>query len=202
MTAPLEQDPAGGGTLSAVGNGLQAALLLACGRSDGMSLLAAAPDREAAAAARSFWAIALSLPAFVALHLLDWAQTGLPTHVAHRFGLDLLGYAIGWVGFALLSHRLATMLGRGARWPRFIAAWNWCNVIQYLMLVVGTALPQLLDLPDIVQQTAWLVAMGWALWLEWYATRLALDVQPFHAAALVAADFAIGLFLLGLTGSG
>jgi hypothetical protein len=188
--------------LSAVGAGLQAALLLARGRSEGMALLVGTPDAEMAATSRSFWAIALSLPAFVALHLLDWAQTGLPPHAAHRFALDLAGYLIGWIGFALLSHRLATMLGRGARWPRFIAVWNWCNVIQYLMLVVGTALPQLLGLPDIVQQTAWLVAMGWALWLEWYATRLALDLSRVQALALVAADFALGLFLLGLTGSG
>jgi hypothetical protein len=188
--------------LSGVGNGLHAGLLLARGRSEGIALLAVPPEGEAAAAARSFWAIVLSLPAFVALHLLDWAQTGLPPHAAHRFALDLLGYAIGWIGFALLSHRLALMLGRGARWPRFIAAWNWCNVIQYLMLVVGTALPQLLGLPDIVQQTAWLVAMGWALWLEWYATWLALDLTRAQAAALVAADFALGVFLLGLTGAG
>jgi hypothetical protein len=190
-----------GSTFSAVGTGLQAALMLARGRSEGIALLAADPEAEAAAASRSFWAIVLSLPAFVALHLLDWAQSGLPPHAAHRFALDLLGYGIGWVAFALLSHRLAAMLDRSARWPRFIAAWNWCNVIQYLMLVVGTALPQLLGLPDIVQQTAWLVAMGWALWLEWYATRLALGVLGMQAAALVAADFAIGLFLLGLTGS-
>ena len=188
--------------LSAVGTGLQAALMLARGRSEGMALLTGDVDGEAQAAGRSFWAIALSLPAFIALHLLDWAQTGLPSHAAHRFALDLASYAIGWTGFALLSHRLATMLGRAARWPRFIAAWNWCNVIQYLMLVVGTALPQLLGLPEIVQQTAWLVAIGWALWLEWYATKLALDLAALSAAALVAADFALGMFLLGLTGAG
>ncbi len=188
--------------LSDVGNGLHAGLLLARGRSKGIELLAASAEAEAAAARTSFWAIVLSLPAFVALHLLDWAQNGLPPHATHQFAADLLTYVIGWVGFALLSHRVAAMLGRSARWPRFVAAWNWCNVIQYLMLVIGTALPQLLGLPDIVQETAWLVAMGWALWLEWYATHLALNITRAQAAALVAADFALGLFLLGLTNPG
>jgi hypothetical protein len=193
-------------TLSDVGAGLQAALMLARGRAEGMTLIASrveesGPEAEAASAARSFWAIALSLPAFVALHLLDWAQTGLPPAAAHQFALDLIGYLIGWLAFALLSHRIAVMLGRSARWPRFITVWNWCNVVQYLMLVVGTALPQLLEMPAMVQQTAWLVAMGWALWLEWYATRLALDTTPLQAIALVGADFAIGLFVLGLTGT-
>jgi hypothetical protein len=188
--------------LFGVGTGLHAGLLLARGRSRGIALLAASADVEAAAARTSFWAILLSLPAFVALDLLDSAQNGLPPPGAHRFAADLLTYVIGWVGFALLSHRFAGILGRGARWPRFIAAWNWCNVIQYLMLIVGRALPQLLGLPDMVQQTAWLVAMGWALWLEWYAAHLALNITRTQAAALVAADFALGLFVLGLTNPG
>jgi hypothetical protein len=189
-------------TLSAVGAGLQAALLLARGRRDGVALIAASPDVEAASASRSFWAMALCLPALVAQHLLTWAQTGLPPHAAHQFALDLLTDAIGWIAFTLLSHRVAAMLGRSARWPRFIAAWNWCNVVQFLIVLVGTGLPQLLRLPDMVQQTAWLVAVGWALWLEWYAIRLTLEVPPLQAVALVTADGAMSLFLLGLTGAG
>ena len=82
--------------------------------------------------------------------------------------------------------------------PRYIAAWNWCNVVQYLMLVVA-ALPELLGLPDPVSQLFWLVAMGWALWLEWFTTKLALDIHGVPAAGLVAMDVAIGLFLVGLT---
>ena len=45
----------------------------------------------------------------------------------------------------------------------------------------------------------WLVAMGWALWLEWFTTKLALDIHGIPAAGLVAMDVAIGLFLVGLT---
>ena len=104
------------------------------------------------------------------------------------------------MGFALLSHRLAGTMGRAALWPRFIAVWNWCNVVQYLMLVTA-ALASLLELPDLLAQTIWLVATGWALWLEWYATRLALAIPAGPAVALVGLDFALGLFLAGFTGS-
>ena len=31
------------------------------------------------------------------------------------------------------------MLGRAKLWPRFVTVWNWCNVLQYLALVVATA---------------------------------------------------------------
>ena len=99
-----------------------------------------------AVAARSFWAVAVCLPAFLCLHLLDWATGGMPPAPAQELPLDLLGYVIGWAGFALLSHWLAGLIGRGSLWPRFITVWNWCNVVQYLMLVAAGLLA-LLGLP-------------------------------------------------------
>lgn len=186
-------------TLAGVANGLQAALLLARGKPDGIGLLATAEGEPAMAnAARSFWAAALCLPAFVCLQLIDLAQEPrLPPHAAHGLALQLLGYAIDWAGFALLTRWLTRTLGRGARWPVFIAAWNWCNVVQYLLLVVAS-LPPLLGMPDIVGETAWLVATGWALWLEWYATRLALDISRMQAIGLVLLDEALGFGLLAV----
>ncbi len=183
-----------------LGNALHGAFLLARGRPEGLLLIAALPEAEMATAGRSFWAIAVCLPAFLCLHLLDWSDNGVPAEPAQALTLDLLSYVIGWVGFALLSHRVAGQMGRGALWPRFIAVWNWCNVVQYMMLVTA-ALAALLDVPDLLAQTLWLVAFGWAMWLEWYATRLALAVPGGPAAVLVALDFALGIFLVGLTGS-
>ena len=186
--------------IRAVGSGLHAALLLARGRADGLLLLAAPEDEARVTAARSFWAVALCLPAFIALHLLDWAQYGPPPNPERGFALDLMGYVIGWMGFALLSRSVAIGLGRGRHWHCFIAAWNWCNVVQYLMLVAA-AIPVLLGAPDWLCQTAWLVAMGWALWLEWFATRLALDLPKLQAAGLVVLDLMLGLLLVGVTAS-
>jgi len=177
--------------------GLQAAWQLARGQASGLQRFEAA-DNDMAAAARSFWAAALCLPAFVCLHMLDWVQSGIPAQPAHGFLMDLLGYIVGWAGFALISRALATSLHRAPHWPRFIVAWNWCNVLQYLMLVVA-ALPGVLGAPDWLSETIWLVAMGWALWLEWFTTKLALDIPGPQAAGLVAMDVALGLFLVGLT---
>jgi len=185
-------------TIAGVATGLQAALLLARGKPDGLALLATEDEPALAIAARSFWAAALCLPAFVCLQLIDvFQEAHLPPHAAHGFALQLLGYAIDWAGFALLTRWLAGTMGRAARWPIFIAAWNWCNVVQYLLLVLAS-LPPLLGLPDIVGQTAWLVATGWALWLEWYATRLALDVSRIQAIGLVLLDEACGFAVLAI----
>jgi hypothetical protein len=178
--------------------GFQAALLLARGRADGLAMLGTPPD-TVAVARRSFWALAFCLPAFVCLHLLDQRSAGVTAVSARGFAADLFGFAIGWLAFALASYQVAQWLGRTEFWPRFITLWNWCNVVQYLMLVVA-ALPGLLGLPEVVGQTAWLVALGWAMWLEWFMTGLALAVPPPMAAALVILDIGIGLFVAGVTG--
>lgn len=181
--------------MSSVVNGLQAALLLARGRPDGLGLLDHKPDAAMRAAAGSFWAIAFALPGFVALHVMDWVISGEPSGVGRAFAQDLLGFVIGWLAFALLSHRVAELTGRAALWPRFITAWNWCNVIQYLILVVAT-LPGLLGLPAFIGQACWLVAIFWALWLEFFTTRLALALSVRSAVALVALDFSLGIALI------
>jgi len=181
---------------SSVANGVQGALLLARGRADGIRYV----ETDMAGAARSFWAMAICLPAFVCLRLLAWTEQGTPPHLAHTFAVDLTSYVIGWCAFAVLSHRLVSGFGLAARWPRAIALWNWCNVVQYLLLVVF-AIPGLLGAPALIDQAAQLIGLGWALWLEWFAFRLTLGIGILPAAGLVALDVVIGVFLasLGLT---
>ncbi len=184
-------------TLAGVGDGLQAALLLARGRADGLAVLSARDEPALATASRSFWAAAFCLPAFICLQLIDLSQAAPLPHAAHSFALQLLGYGIGWAAFALVSRGIAIGIGKEAAWPRFIAAWNWCNVVQYLLLVAAS-LPPLLGLPDFLGQSSWLIASGWALWLEWYATKLALGVTGIQAFGFVALDEAMGIALLAV----
>jgi hypothetical protein len=181
---------------SAMVSGLQAALLLARGRPEGMLHI----DNDLRVAARSFWAAGVALPAFLCLRLLDWAAEGPPPHAAHAWALDLLFYVIGWAGYAVLSRSLVAALGRTQHWPRFITVWNWCNVVQYLLLVVA-GIPLLLGAPEWLDQTCGLVALGWALWLEWFAARVALDVTRLAAVGLVALDIGLGLLLSAVTGA-
>jgi hypothetical protein len=177
-----------------VAAGLQGALLLARGRAEGMALV------DANSAARSFWALALCLPAFLFLRVLDWMWDGLPAAPTHASALELLGYLIGWLGFAVASRPLVASLNRADQWELFLATWNWCNVVQYLLLVAAS-IPRLLGAPDWISETAGLVALGWALWLEWYAARLSLDIDALPAAGLVALDVGIGIALSAVIGA-
>ena len=41
-------------------------------------------------------------------------------------------------------------------------------------------------------------SIGWALWLEWFAIKLALEVSTLMAIGLVGLDLSIGLMLTAL----
>jgi hypothetical protein len=175
---------------AAVSSGVHGAWLLARGRADGLRFV----EADAAGAARSFWAIAICLPSFICLRLIAWTLTGSPPHAAHVLTMDLLGYGIRWCGFAVLSHRLLAEMGLAERWPRFIALWNWCGVVQYLLLA-AFSVPVLLGVPAPLGEAAQLFALGWAMWLEWFAFRLVLEIGVMAAMRLVAVDMAIGVLV-------
>jgi len=176
-------------------NGLAAAWLFARGRAAGLLLFPPGMDT----ARHSFLAALVCLPIFVVLRLIAWwAQGAPPSGVTVALAGDLVGYTLGWVGFALASKLLADQAKRGENWPQFIAAWNWTNLVQYMLLVV-LLVPSALGLPSWVANAMGLVAVGYAMWLEWFVTRTALGVRSSTAILFVVLDLALGLFIGGLT---
>lgn len=183
--------------LGSVASGIQGALLLARGRREGVALV----DADHTAVIHSFWAIPICLPAVVCLQLLDWLATGVPADAGLELGRYLLLFLIGWLGFVWVSHHLADLLQRSAQWPRFIAVWAYCSIVENTLVAIG-ALPGALGAPSVLDEVCRLVTIGWALWLEWYAIRLSLQVGPLIAVLLVLVDFIIGTVLTGLGGGG
>jgi len=180
--------------MSVIGNiasGMQGALLLARGRPEGVRLV----DNDQSAAIHSFWAVPLCLPAVVCLKLLDWLATGTPSNVPVALGRYLLLFLVGWLLFVWVSHHLATVLNKQALWPRFIAVWAYCSVIENTLVAIG-GLPGALGAPSVLDQAAQLFTVGWALWLEWYAIRHSLQVGPLSALVLLAVDFSIGVIMM------
>ena len=176
------------GGLAGIGNGVLAAWMLARGHANGAALLHTEAGSEGAMLRNSFWAAALAVPAALCLALAD-AQA---SHSAHALARVLLNGAAGWAGFAVISHRFAGQVGRAGQWPRFMVAWNWCNLLQYMM-GVAAVLPDLFGLPVVVGETAWLVALGWSIWLEWFATTVTLAIAGPLAAMLVLIDLLFGV---------
>jgi hypothetical protein len=157
--------------------------MLTVGRADGIRAF----TNDIAVTRRSFVTAIIALPIFVMFHVLDWAAGVSPVDPPHLMVLDLLTFPISWAGFALISIPLVKMLGAEPQWPRYITAWNWSNLAQYVLLFI-TSVPVVLHAPAIASETCALVGYGWALWLEWYVTRLVLNLSPTAAALLVAVD--------------
>jgi hypothetical protein len=169
-------------------NGLRGAALLARGRPDGLRFFPGTMDD----AARSFVAVAVTVPIIVGIRLIAWAENGEPASGGRILLRDMMVYAVSWMAFAIMSYRIAGTTGRTEQWPRFMVAWNWCNVVGSAIVMVG-GVPSLLNVPAVVEQAAELVALGWALWLEWYVVRVAFNAGPLLAAYLVMLDQIIGL---------
>jgi len=176
-----------------VTRGLAGALLLARGRAEGA--MAFAPTAEEART--SFLAALLCLPVFLLLRFAFPAPGMLAVDPFRALVADLTAYVASWAGFALATLPLAEAMGRRALWPRFIAAWNWANVVQYVALAVLT-LPAVLGLPGFIADTLGLLGLGYAVWLQWFTTRAALGLPGLRAAAFVVLDLAIAVFLSGL----
>lgn len=175
-------------------NGLAGAFLLGRARPEGLALMEGTPE----GAWRSFFAAAICLPGFLAIRLFAWASIGGPDGGLFRgLAAETIGYIIAWVAFALISLPMVQSWGRGAEWPRFIAAWNWTNIVQYLVMLAA-ALPGALGVPAGIAQVLTLLGLAYAIWLEWFVARTALRLDGPRCAALVGADLALGLFLGGL----
>ena len=172
--------------------GISGALLLARGKVEGID--AFEPTMEDARV--SFLAALLCLPIFLLLRM-----GGGPAAVAidpvRALAADLIAFICSWAGFALASLPLTEAMGRRVLWPRFIAAWNWVNLVQYVVVAL-LSLPELLGLPAMVADTLALLGLGYAMWLQWFATRLALGLSGPRAAIFVALDLGLSLFLSGL----
>ena len=187
-------------SIAAATAGIRGASLLAFGRPEGLLIIAA----QRGGAWLGFWALPITIVLVAGFRLVLWGRGGILAHAVVPLTRDMLTFTIGWLGFALITHRLCLSLGRGVRWPAYIAAWNWSNLIGNVLLIGGTV-PGLLGAPHVVDQAGQLVAIGWALWLEWFVTCLALGLSPLTAALFVLLDETIGPVLAmcgALLGSG
>ena len=176
--------------------GLRGAFMLARGQAHGAMLIEDTPE----GAARSFWAAAICLPGFLALVLLDWADEPPASDIGYALLVQVIAHAGGWAGFAVASHALAQAAGRGAEWPHFIAAWNWANVVQYLLLLLAVSLPRLLGLPAPLASALAVATLGYQLWLVWFLARTTLRSGGL-AVAVVGTDLLIGVVVAALVAS-
>ena len=104
---------------------------------------------------------------------------------------DLLMSLTALLAPPVLSFEVANLWQKGAQWPRFATAFNWCQwAIPVLGSVVLMVLGALMTM-GLPAQAARLIAVillaGYALWLHWFIARHGLELSGTRAAILVIA---------------
>jgi hypothetical protein len=173
--------------------GLASVSLLARGRGIGLDLL----DGSPLGAWRSFVALFVAAPFFLALKLVSAPPIVAGADPVRLWVAEAIGYVMGWFALPLVMLAFARVMDRLHRWPLFVCAWNWTNFAQILVFLAASLLAALL--PRGLGQLVTLVALGYVLWLQWFAAREALDIPGPRAVAVVGVDIVLGLLISGLT---
>lgn len=103
---------------------------------------------------------------------------------------NVAAISVGLLAPLVLSFEGARWLGRAAEWPRFAAAFCWCQWAAPVVLIGMLMLMMLLMAAglsgDAAEIAALLATFGYGLWLNWFLARHALQISKWQAAGIVA----------------
>lgn len=154
---------------------------------------------------RSFAAIALVAPLY--LYAVA-AETALDPAAATREAPDTFAYYMAklfallleWALFLVAMVFVTRLLGLTARYVPFVIAYNWSSVLIMAAFVPPVLLLQLGVIGENGLIVLSLAVTLIALYYRWFVARTALETTGMIAAALVAADVVLSLFVAGLFG--
>jgi hypothetical protein len=139
---------------------------------------------------RSFWAAAIAYPGFVLLVALlvapqQWAASG-----GFRILLvESIGYVVSWAAFPLIILPFCHWLERDEQSLGFITAYNWSQVLQTVLALLG--LIAFGALPPGAGLTFYLMILLVRLVYEWFIARTALEAGGVAATTVVLIDLVL-----------
>lgn len=150
---------------------------------------------------RSFWAAAIVLPATAIL--LSLSNTGVTIGVGagKAFLIHSIAYVIGWVAFPFVMFYVAQMFNRDQWYCRYIAAYNWCAVLQITLLLIVSLIASSGMISSSIGGWVTAVALFFILAYKGFIAHVALQATWAGAAGIVFIDFCLGLMLKGWSAS-
>lgn len=147
-------------------------------------------------ARRSFWAMLLTLPAFIILNWIAWRQPSI-SGAAPRAGLattivvEAIVYTLQWTVLPVLAFHLCTLWRRAGHYPRLVTAFNWLTLWQSLISVVLALIASTGVFPMPVLNWLATLAVIYLFAVEGFAARLALQVGALGAIGIVGLDLVV-----------
>jgi hypothetical protein len=144
---------------------------------------------------RSFWVMAIALPAEVAQRIDIWALDPVSIPATRAVQIQALATEammglVSWLVFLVIAHEICRLFRREARWGWLVMLWNWSQLVQGT-LTLSANLPDLLGAPAAIGECLTLLNLCWAIWFDWKVIRISLAVPVLDAALLVAVDAVI-----------
>ena len=150
---------------------------------------------------RSFQAAIVTLPAYILLQLINFADVPFSDGPIRILFVEIFTYVVAWVLFPLIMTTISDALQRGDKYYRFIAAWNWAIVPQVFLYLALTALASSGTLPASIAAFLGICVLAAVLFYQGFIATFMLDIRPPTAAMIVVVDFAIALLLNQVTRS-
>jgi len=149
----------------------------------------------------SFFAAVIVAPLFGLLVLLQFGNITLdPAPSPIRFGFAHgIGYVISWTVFPVLMISMAKFLGREVHYARFIIAYNWASVLQNALYMPLAIFAQMGMLSPDAGTFLGLIVLTAVLFYVWFVTRIALEITPGRAAAIVFIDLVVSIIVTSWT---
>jgi hypothetical protein len=142
---------------------------------------------------RSFQVMILAAPLFFLYLLLRYSEVTVAADETEIAIVEALRYVVDWLIYPVLFYEIARRRGMLDRYPRYIAALNWINLPEMIVLLVGESIASIMP-----ATLAIILQLGLqALFFYWFltATRMILNTGWPTAIVLMIVNWAPSLFL-------
>lgn len=145
---------------------------------------------------KSFFCAAVVLPGYILI--LALGPGPIPAEVSgfRLVTVEAIAYVISWTAWPLLMASVAKALDKDANYCRYVVAYNWSAGPQILILLAV----MLVSASGIVSRDVLvlinLAALAVVLLYHLFILRIALEVSPYVAVALVIGEFMLSQFII------
>jgi len=144
---------------------------------------------------RSFYAALIVAPPYVVLLMLDTDAKIVGPDLTRFIAVRIIAYVTIWVAYPLLMYYLSQALGCAGRYLRYVAAYNWTNVLLVALMLGSSVLvqfmigpePQVGKTPTVLLLLATAVGIGVLVAIfayNWFVAKAAFAVNN-HTAFII-----------------